>query len=101
MTSKKRKRPQVEPRGLPQVEERSIPKKNRANAPIMEKSIEKNEERRTCYICREKGHSSFCTIGTSFNLSIIDDVYSLRKNEVGNMLTKYVGVQSGFIKRTI
>ena len=68
----------------------------------MEKSSEKKEKRRTCYICREKGHiSSFCTIGTSSNPIIIDDVYSLRKDEGGNVFAKYVGAQSGVKKRTI
>ena len=65
----------------------------------LEKSSDKKEKRRTCYICREKGHiSSFCTIGTSSNPVIIDDVYSLRKDEVGNVFAKYVGAQSGVKK---
>ena len=56
-----------------------------ANAPIVEKSIEKIGKRRTCYICREKGHlSSSCTNGTSSSPIIIDDVYSLRKDEGGD-----------------
>ena len=85
MRSKKGKRPQVQ-----------------ANAPIVEKSSEKNGKRRTCYICREKGHLSFsCTNGTSSNPIIIDDVYSLRKDESGNVFAKYVGTQSGVKKRTI
>ena len=32
---------------------------------------------------------------------IIDDVYSLRKDRVGNVFAKYVGTQSGVKKRTI
>ena len=32
---------------------------------------------------------------------LIDDVYSLRKDRVGNMFAKYVGTQSGVKKRTI
>ncbi|KAK1680295.1 hypothetical protein QYE76_041143 [Lolium multiflorum] len=96
------KRPQVQGNAQPRVEEKPLPKKIKANAPIVEKSSEKKEKRRTCYICREKGHiSSFCTIGTSSNPIIIDDVYSLRKDEVGNVFAKYVGAQSGVKKRTI
>ena len=96
------KRPQVQGHVLPQVEERPLPKKNQANTPMMEKSSEKKGKRRTCYICREKGHlSSSCTIGTSSNPIIINDVYSLRKDEVGNVFAKYAGIQSGVKKRTI
>ncbi|KAK1579564.1 hypothetical protein QYE76_037209 [Lolium multiflorum] len=74
----KGKRPQAQTHIQPQVEEMPLPKKNQANAPIVEKSSEKKEKKRTCYICREKGHiSSFCTIGTSSNSITIDDVYSL------------------------
>ena len=59
-------------------------------------------KRRTCYICREKGHlSSSCTIGTSSNPFIIDDVYTLHKDEVGNVFAKFIGAQSGVKKRTI
>ena len=98
----KGKRPQVQGHVLPQVEERPLPKKNQANAPIVEKSSEKKGKRRTCYICREKGHlSSSCTIGTSSNPIIIDDVYSLQKDEIGNVFAKYVGAQSGVKKNTI
>jgi hypothetical protein len=99
----KGKRPQVQGHVLPQVEERPLPKKNQAKAPIVEKSSEKKGKRRTCYICHEKGHiSSTCTIGiSSSNPIIIDDVYSLRKDEVGNVFAKYVGAQSGVKKRTI
>ncbi|KAM0898970.1 hypothetical protein ACQ4PT_021612 [Festuca glaucescens] len=100
----KGKRPQAQTQThiQPQVEERPLPKKNHANTPIVEKSSEKKEKRRTCYICREKGHiSSLCTIGTSSNPIIIDDVYSLRKDEGGNVFAKYVGAQSGVKKRTI
>jgi hypothetical protein len=98
----KGKRPQAQTHIQPQVEEIPLPKKNQANAPIVEKSSEKKEKKRTCYICREKGHiSSFCTIGTSSNSITIDDVYSLRKDEGGNVFAKYVGAQSGVKKRTI
>ena len=98
----KGKRPQAQTHIQPQVEEMPLPKKNQANAPIVEKSSEKKEKKRTCYICREKGHiSSFCTIGTSSNSITIDDVYSLRKDEGGNVFAKYVGAQSGVKKRTI
>jgi hypothetical protein len=98
----KGKRPQAQTHIQPQVEEMPLPKKNQANAPIVEKSSEKKEKKRTCYICREKGHiSSFCTIGTSSNSITIDDVYSLRKDEGGNVFAKFVGAQSGVKKRTI
>ena len=59
-------------------------------------------KRRTCYICHEKGHiSSSCTKGTSSNPILIDDAYSLSKDEVGNVFARYVGTQSGFKKKTI
>ncbi|KAK1556119.1 hypothetical protein QYE76_017702 [Lolium multiflorum] len=75
------KRPQAQTHIQPQVEEIPLPKKKQANAPIVEKPSEKKEKKRTCYICREKGHiSSLCTIGTSSNSITIDDVYSLRLN---------------------
>ncbi|KAK1648314.1 hypothetical protein QYE76_066119 [Lolium multiflorum] len=55
--------PQGQAHGLPRLEERPLPKKDQAKAPVVEKSSEKKEKRRTCYICHEKGHiSSFCTI---------------------------------------
>ena len=38
---------------------------------------------------------------SSSNPIIIDDVYSLGKDEVGNVFAKYVGTQSGVKKRTI
>jgi len=98
----KGKRPQAQTHIQPQVEEMPLPKKKQANAPIVEKPSEKKEKKRTCYICREKGHiSSLCTIGTSSNSITIDDVYSLRKDEGGNVFAKYVGAQSGVKKRTI
>ncbi|KAK1649861.1 hypothetical protein QYE76_067666 [Lolium multiflorum] len=98
----KGKRPQVQTHIQPQVEEMPLPKKKQANAPIVEKSSEKKEKKRICYICREKGHiSSLCTIGTSSNSITIDDVYSLRKDEGGNVFAKFVGAQSGVKKRTI
>ncbi|KAK1646100.1 hypothetical protein QYE76_063905 [Lolium multiflorum] len=87
----KGKRPQAQTHIQPQVEEMPLPKKNQANAPIVEKSSEKKEKKRTCYICREKGHiSSFCTIGTSSNSITIDDVYSLRIALVDLFPTKLV-----------
>ncbi|KAK1617706.1 hypothetical protein QYE76_023223 [Lolium multiflorum] len=98
----KGKRPQAQTHIQPQVEEIPLPKKKQANAPIVEKPSEKKEKKRTCYICREKGHiSSLCTIDTSSNSITIDDVYSLRKDEGGNVFAKYVGAQSGVKKRTI
>ena len=88
---------------LPQVKNGPLAKKDKSNPPQVEKSNKKKEVKtRTCYICREKGHlSSSCTIGTSSNPIIINDVYSLRKDEVGNVFAKYVGTQSGVKKRTI
>jgi hypothetical protein len=85
-----------------QLEERPQPKKDQAKAPVVDKSSEKKEKRRTCYICREKGHiSSFCTSGNSSNPILIHGAYSLHKDKVGDVFAKYVGTQSGFIKRTI
>jgi hypothetical protein len=76
--------------------------KNQANAPIVEKSNENKGKIRTCYICRDKGHlSSTCSIGNSSNPIIINDVYSLCKDKVGNVFAKFVGTQSGVKKRTI
>jgi hypothetical protein len=57
----KGKRPQVQGHAQPRVVERSLPKKNQANAPIVEKSSEKKVKKRTCYICREKGHALWVT----------------------------------------
>ena len=68
----------------------------------MDKSREKKGKIRTCYTCRKKGHiSSSCTNGTSSNPIIIDDAYSLNKDEGGNVFAKYVGTQCGVKKRTI
>ncbi|KAK1652368.1 hypothetical protein QYE76_070173 [Lolium multiflorum] len=94
--------PQGQAQGLPRLEERPLPKKDQAKAPVVEKSSEKKEKRRTCYICHEKGHiSSFCTIGNSSNPILIHGAYSLHKDKVGDVFAKYVGTQSGFVKRTI
>ena len=94
--------PQGQAQGLPRLEERPLPKKDQAKAPVVEKSSEKKEKRRTCYICREKGHiSSFCTSGNSSNPILIDGAYSLCKDKVGNVFAKYMGTQCGFSKRTI
>ncbi|KAK1650720.1 hypothetical protein QYE76_068525 [Lolium multiflorum] len=76
--------PQGQAQGLPRLEERPLPKKDQAKAPVVEKSSEKKEKRRTCYICREKGHiSSFCTSGNSSNPILIDGAYSLCKDKAG------------------
>ena len=57
---------------------------------------------RHCYLCREKGHvASSCTSGNLSNPIIIDDIYSLGKDKVGNVFAKFVGTQSGVKKRTI
>ncbi|KAK1585200.1 hypothetical protein QYE76_017673 [Lolium multiflorum] len=80
---KQGKRPQDGAHGLPRLEERPLPKKDQAKAPVVEKSSEKKEKRRTCYICREKGHiSSFCTSGNSSNPILIDGAYSLCKDKL-------------------
>ncbi|KAK1680954.1 hypothetical protein QYE76_041802 [Lolium multiflorum] len=74
--------PQGQAQGLPRLEERPLPKKDQAKAPVVEKSSEKKEKRRTCYICHEKGHiSSFCTIGNSSNPILIHGAYSLHKDK--------------------
>lgn len=94
------KRPQVKSHAQPQVEEMPLPKKNQANAPQVEKSTKKKGGSQCCYLCREKGHfASSCTNGTLSNPIIIDDVYSLRKDKVGNVFAKYVGTQSGVKKK--
>ena len=86
----------------PQVEERPLPKKNQATPPQVEIPTKKKGGSKCCYICREKGHyASSCTNGTLSNPIIIDDVYSLRKDKVGNVFAKYVGAQSGVKKSTI
>ena len=57
---------------------------------------------RRCYLCREKGHlASSCTSGNLSNPIIIDDIYSLGKDKVGNVFAKIIGTQSGIKKRTI
>jgi hypothetical protein len=40
-------------------------------------------------------------MGNSSNPIIIDDAYSLCRDEIGNMFAKYIGTQSGVKKRTI
>jgi hypothetical protein len=68
----------------------------------VEKSSEKKVKKRTCYICHENSHlySSF-TSGNASNPIIIEDVYSLLKDKVGNVFAKFVGAQYGVKKRTI
>jgi hypothetical protein len=91
---------------LPQVqtqaEELPLPKKAQVNASHVEKSSENKVKSRCCYICREKGHlASSCTNGIVSNPILIDDIYSLGKDMVGNVVAKFVGTQSGVKKRTI
>jgi hypothetical protein len=94
--------PQVHFHAQPQVEERPLPKMTQANASQVEKSSEKKVKSRRCYLCREKGHvASSCTNVTLSNPILIDDVYSLGKDKVGNVFPKFVGTQSGVKKRTI
>ena len=86
------KKPQVQSQ-VPQVEERPLPKKNQATPPQVEIPTKKKGGSQRCYICREKGHfASSCTNGTLSN-PIIDNVYSLRKDKVGNVFAKYVGTK--------
>lgn len=96
------KRPQVQSHAQPQVEEMPLPKKTQVNASQVETSNEKKVKSRRCYLCREKGHvASSCTNGILSNPILIDDIYSLGKDEVGNVFAKFVGTQSGVKKRTI
>ena len=96
------KRPQVHSHSQPQVEEKPLLRKTQAYASQVEKSSEKKVKSRRCYLCREKGHvASSCTSGNLSNPIIIDDIYSLGKDKVGNVFAKFVGTQSGVKKRTI
>ena len=99
---KQEKRPQVHSHSQPQVEESPLPKKTQANASQVEKSSDKKVKSRRFYLCRKKGHvASSCTNGTLSNPILIDDIYSLGKDKVGNVFAKFVGTQSGVKKRTI
>ena len=81
---------------------KSLPKNPQANASQVEKSSEKKVKSRRCYLCRENGHlASSCTSGNLSNPIIIDDIYALGKDKVGNVFAKFVGTQSGVKKRTI
>jgi Zinc knuckle len=92
------KRPQVQPQG----DVRPLPKKTQVNDLHVEKSTKKKGKSRCCYLCREKGHlASSCTNGTLSNPILVDDVYSLQKDKVGNVFAKFVGTQSGDKKSTI
>ena len=84
------------------VEQSPPPKKTQVNAPQAEEPIKKKEKSRCCYLCRGKGHfAASCTVGNLSNPILIDDVYSLRKDTVGNVFAKFMGTQSGVKKRTI
>src|SRR3954468_2090811 len=91
------------PQALHIVRDGPPPKKTQALPQVVATSKNKDGKSRTCYICRKKVHiSSSCTIGiSSSNPIIIDDVYSLYKDKVGNVCAKFVGTQCGFKKRTI
>jgi hypothetical protein len=92
------KRPHVQPQG----EVKPLPKKTQVNDLHVEKSTKKKGKSRCCYLCHEKGHlASSCTNGTLSNPILVDDVYSLRKDKVGNVFAKFVGTQSGDKKSTI
>src|SRR3954467_2706611 len=92
------KRPHVQPQG----EVKPLPKKNQVNDLLVEESTKKKEKSRCCYLCREKGHlASSCTNDTLSNPILVDDVYSLQKDKVGNVFAKFVGTQSGDNKSTI
>ena len=102
MTSKQGNQTQVHSHAQPQVEERPLPKKTQANASQVEKSSEKKVKSIHCHLCREKGHiASSCMNGTLSNPILIDDIYSLGKDKVGNVVAKFVGTQSGLKQRTI
>jgi hypothetical protein len=60
-------------------------------------------QKRTCYICHEKGHlSSLCTSGNSSNPIIIEDVYSLCKDKVGNVFAKvYHNYDRGWMDKVV
>ena len=76
--------------------------KTQANASQVEKSSEKKVKSRRCYLCREKGHlASSCTSGNVSNPIIIDDVYSLGKDKVGNVFAKMLVLKLVSRKRTI
>src|SRR3954467_6525451 len=92
------KRPQVQPQG----DVRPLPKKTQVNDLHVEKSTKKKGKSRCCYLCREKGHlASSCTNGTLSNPILVDDVYSLRKDKVGNVFAKKFGTEGGEKKSTI
>jgi hypothetical protein len=98
------KRPQVQGQAhaQPQVEERPPPKKAQSHAPQVKNLKKRSMKSRCFYICHKKAHlASSCTIGTLSNPIIVDDVYSLGKDKVGNVFAKYIGTQSGFKKRNI
>ena len=96
------KQPQVHSHSQPQVEEKPLPKKTQSNASQVEKSSEKKVKSRRCYLCREKGHvASSCTNGTLSNPILIDDIYPLCKDKIGDVFAKFVGTQSCVKKRTI
>jgi len=91
------KRLQVHTHAQPQVEERPLPKKTQANASQVEKSSEKKVKSRRCYLCREKGHvASSCTNGTLSNPILIDDIYSLGKDKVSNVVSASSATPSWF-----
>ena len=93
--------PQVQSQAQLQVEVRPPPNKTQANASQFEKSTKKSG-RRCFYLCRGKDHiASLCTNGNLYNPIIIHDVYSIRKDNMGNVFAKYVGTQSGVKKRSI
>jgi hypothetical protein len=94
------KRPQG--KAQPQVENRPLPKKNQDKAPPIKKSMKKRKGSTCCYICREKGHvASSCLNGTLSKPILVDNDYSLKKDNDGNVFAKFVGTQSGVKKRTI
>ena len=94
---------QVKPQGQTQVEERPLPMMNQENASQVEKVKKKRRGSTCCYNCHEKGHiSSSCPNGNIPKPPLVNDRYSLRKDNVGNLFAKYVGTQSGFeMEKTI
>ena len=97
------KRPQAQSQVQTQVEERTLSMMNLVIAPQVEKVKKKRRGSTCCYACREKGHiASSCPNGNIYKPPIINDHYSLRKDNVGNLFAKFVGTQSGLkVDRTI
>ena len=93
------KRPQIQS----QDEERQSPMINQDNISQVKKVKKKRKGSTCCYVCREKGHiASSCPNGNISKPPIVNNHYSLRKDNVGNLFAKFVGDQSGLkVDKTI